>query len=430
MQKHFTPAGLVALGGWAIAGNLGLAPGSTQMYQVFSLLSVLFFVAWLSRFSFRNNFDVERKLPRWVSAGETVHYPVRVRNLSKSFVSGLTLLEDQSHLLPEKDLDLKKNFREKTGRPKKKISGLEKWFQKLRQGRRVLVSESHVPSLQSGEECEPRMEIKAIKRGYHRFKKLYLTRRDPFGLLRFLQPFQQEQSLLILPKMYRIPPIQLPGKRHHQPHGVSLASHVGESEEFVGLRDYRSGDPLRDIHWRSWAKSGRPVVKQYQDEFFSRQALVLDTFIEDEESLVFEDAVSIAASFVNNIDLQDSLLDLMFIGTEAYCFTSGRSLGSAERMLEILASVESCSTQPFSFLTQQVQERTGMMSGCILILLEWNEERQDLVRFLRSKYIPVTVVVVQEQESEHSLAPGPMQDLPDRFHVATVGAIQEGLNRL
>ncbi len=343
---------------------------------------------------------------------------------------GLSLLEDQSHLLPEKDLDLKENPTDKAGRPRKKSSGLEKWFLKLRQGRRVLVEECHVPLIHSGEEYETRMEIKAIKRGYHRFKKLYLARRDTFGLLRFLQPFEQEQSLLILPKMYRIPPIQLPGKRHHQPHGVTLASHVGESEEFIGLRDYRPGDPLRDIHWRSWAKSGQPVVKQYQDEFFSRQALVLDTFIEDEESPAFEEAVSIAASFVNNIDLQDSLLDLMFIGTEAYCFTSGRSLGSAERMLEILASVESCSKQPFSSLTQQVQERAGMMSGCILVLLEWNEERQDLVRFLKSKGIPVTVVVIQEQEPEHPLAPGSMQDSPDRFHVATVGAIQEGLKRL
>lgn len=423
--------GLVALGGWAMAGNLGLAPGSTQMYQVFSLLSVLFFVAWLSRFTFRKNFNVKRKLPRWVTAGETIQYPVRIQNLSKAPVSGLSLLEDQSHLLPEQKDYLKDNIQIKHGSKKtKNISGLEKWFQKLRKNRRVLVGEGFAPELQGGEEAEVRMELNAIKRGYHRFKKLYLAQRDPFGLLRFLQPFEQKQSLLILPKLYRIPPIQLPGKRHHQPRGVTLASHVGESEEFVGLRDYRPGDPLRDIHWRSWAKSGEPVVKQYQDEFFSRQALILDTFTEDEESPVFEDAVSIAASFVNNIDLQDSLLDLMFIGTEAYCFTSGRNLGSAERMLEILASVESCSSQKFSSLTRQVQERTGMMSGCILVLLSWDDQRQELVRFIRSKYIPVTVVVVQENAPETPLEPGPMQDLTERFHVATVGAIQEGLNRL
>ncbi len=414
-----------------MAGNLGLAPGSTQMYQVFSLLSVLFLVAWLSRFTFRKNFNIERKLPRWVTAGETIHYPVRIHNLSNSSVSGLTLLEDQSHLLPEQKDFLKNILKNQHGLKKiKNNSGLEKWFQKLRKNRRALVGEISVPGLQPGEEAEVRMELNAIKRGYHRFKKLLLARRDPFGLLRFLQPFEQEQSLLILPKMYRIPPIQLPGKRHHQPRGVTLASHVGESEEFVGLRDYRPGDPLRDIHWRSWAKSGEPVVKQYQDEFFSRQALILDTFTEDEESPAFEDAVSIAASFVNNIDLQDSLLDLMFIGTEAYCFTSGRSLGSVERMLEILASVESCSSQKFSSLTRQVEERTEMMSGCILVLLSWNEERQELVRFLRSKYIPVTVVVVQESVPEIPLEPGPMQDLTERFHVTTIGAIQEGLERL
>ena len=39
------------------------------------------------------------------------------------------------------------------------------------------------------------------------------------------------------------------------------------------------GDPLRKIHWRSWARRGKPVVKEYQEEYFSRIALVLDTFL-------------------------------------------------------------------------------------------------------------------------------------------------------
>ena len=43
------------------------------------------------------------------------------------------------------------------------------------------------------------------------------------------------------------------------------------------LRDYRPGDPLQRVHWKSFARTGRPVVKEYQDEFFERHALVLDT---------------------------------------------------------------------------------------------------------------------------------------------------------
>src|SRR5207237_287835 len=85
-------------------------------------------------------------------------------------------------------------------------------------------------------------------------------------------------------RRWRAPPrhpvrrFTLAGARRFQKGGVSLASRVGESEEFVSLRDYRPGDPLRLIHWKSWARRGRPVVKEFQDEFFVRYGLVLDTF--------------------------------------------------------------------------------------------------------------------------------------------------------
>lgn len=86
-------------------------------------------------------------------------------------------------------------------------------------------------------------------------------------------------SVLILPKRYAITPIALPGNRSYQSDGVALASSVGDSEEFRALRDYRPGDSPRKIHWKSWAKVGKPIFKEEQDEFFVRHALILDTFL-------------------------------------------------------------------------------------------------------------------------------------------------------
>ena len=136
----------------------------------------------------------------------------------------------------------------------------------------------------------------------------------------------------------------------YQQGGVSLAASVGESEEFVSLRDYRPGDPVRHIHWPSWAKTGEPIVKEFQDEFFTRHALILDTFMPVAASAVFEEAVSVAASLVCTIQAQESLLDLMFVGPEAYCFTMGRGVGHIEQLLEILASVQPCRDRQFNSL--------------------------------------------------------------------------------
>ena len=130
-----------------------------------------------------------------------------------------------------------------------------------------------------------------------RFVGVTLARPDPLGLFRALVNQPAPQSALILPKRYPLPPIALPGAMKYQQGGVALASNVGRSEEFVALREYRRGDPWRHIHWRSWAKTGKPIVKEFEDEFFVRHALVLDTFTDQPHEDQFEEAVSVAASF-------------------------------------------------------------------------------------------------------------------------------------
>jgi len=175
---------------------------------------------------------------------------------------------------------------------------------------------------------------------------------------------------------------------------------VGEAEEFVGLRDYRHGDPLRHIHWKSWAKVGKPVVKEFQDEFFVRHALILDTFTAQVVSELFESAVKVAASFACAPRSQEILLDLMFVGTQAYCFTSGRGLSQPDQLLEILACVEACPDQSFTQLYSLVMEQTPSLSGSICVLLNWDTDRQQLIQSLKNQGISLWVVIVSEMELE------------------------------
>jgi uncharacterized protein (DUF58 family) len=227
-----------------------------------------------------------------------------------------------------------------------------------------------------------------------------------------------------------LPPIHLPGVRRYQAGGVALASSVGESEEFVSLRDYRPGDPLRRIHWKSWAKTGKPIVKEYQEEFFVRHALILDTFQKTGYSEVFEEAVSIAASFAYSIQAQDSLLDLMFVGPDAYCFTSGRGLAYIDKMLEVLASVRACRNRPFNVLSPLVIERASLLSGCICILISWDEERKRFIGLLKELGVPLLVLVITEGNTPNTLDPGPMKDRPESFHIMEVGKVKEELAKL
>jgi uncharacterized protein (DUF58 family) len=236
--------------------------------------------------------------------------------------------------------------------------------------------------------------------------------------------------MLILPKRYPLPPIVLPGTTRFQQGGVALASNVGQSDEFVSLREYRHGDPLRRIHWRSWARIGKPIVREFEDEFFSRYALVLDTFSDEPYSEPFEEAVSVASSFACAIRTQESLLDLLFVGTQAYCFTSGRGLAHVDQMLEILASVRVCTDKSFETLETLALNHAESISGCICVFLAWDAARRRFVEKLQGLNVPVRVIVVLAEKPKQPLDPGPMCNAMDNFHTLIAGQIEQGLARI
>jgi uncharacterized protein (DUF58 family) len=242
-----------------------------------------------------------------------------------------------------------------------------------------------------------------------------------FGLFRKIITLPEEANLLVLPRRYKLPPLALPGSRMYQQGGVTLASSVGDSEEFIGLRDYRPGDPLQRIHWKSFARLGKPVVREYQDEFFERHALILDTFAGAAEERLFEEAVAIAASFAYTIDTQDCLLDLMFVGAETYTYTAGRGQLQPGSLLEVLAGVQPCVDKPFRVLHDAALAKRGALSGCICILVRWDDARRAFIDALHASGVTTRVLVV----SEHAIS-----DRPSWLTVLEPGKIQQGLAAL
>lgn len=424
--RRFTRPGQAVLGAVMAAAFMGLDTESSVGYQAFTLLLALLLVAVLGGFYFKARFIVERWLPRFGTVGQTLNYRIAIQSLMAHPQSGLALMEDLADPRPSfNDWKHYKLDETKHVRP----------FQlKGRIGRKpfkfATMKEVAVPSLALNQPAEVAVEFTPLRRGIVHFAGVTLARPDPLGLFRALRIIPLPQSMLILPKRYGLPPLALPGAMKYQPGGVAMATNIGQSDEFVALRDYRRGDPLRHIHWRSWAKTGKPIVKEFEDEFFVRHALILDTFTERPHSEAFEEAVSVAASFASTVLTQESLLDLLFVGAQAYCFTTGRGLAHADQMLEILASVRPCHAQPFGMLEQLVLNHTNAVSGCICVLLAWDETRRRLVEKLKILGLPVLVLVIRQPGETEPLNPGPMRDEPDRLHALEIGRIQEQLAKL
>jgi uncharacterized protein (DUF58 family) len=431
LQRLLTPAGWFVLAGIFVCGGIGIDTNQAMAYQAFAFFGAALIVAALWRFWPQPRLEFRRELPRYGSAGTKLTYRVHVKNGSATALRGLWLIDDAGD--PRPSLNQFLQSREPAEDRRNVVDrafGYYRWAWLVAQNRHAVVHETPIPPIAKQSQAEVPMELLPLRRGPLRFESAAIGCRDILGLSRRLTAVPARQSVLILPKRYFIPPVALPGHDEYQQGGVALASSVGESEEFVSLRDYRRGDPLRHIHWKSTARTGQLIVKEFQNEFFVRHAMILDTFQREQAPELFEEAVSVAASFACTIQSQDSLLDLLFMGPQAYCFTAGRGVGHTEQLIEILASVEPCREKPFAVLEHLVLEHLPRVSGALCVFLSWDDSRQDLVRKIRASGVPLWVLVIVPPSLAERIDPGPMRDLPDCFHTLEIGKVAEGLMRL
>ncbi len=431
IKKRFTVGGAFVLCGLAVTALFGLDTSRMMIYQAFSFLFALIIISLTSSLFFRASFSVRRIIPRYGTVGVTLKYRFMVDNESAKTQTGLSLLEDLGETIPtyKEFLEAREPNEEKRNWFDRHV-GYFRWqwitLRKLK-GR---VRERPLPLIKSGKTVEIQSEVLPFHRGRLFLAGVTITRKDPFGLVKKSLTVRANETVQVLPKRYSLPAIQLPGIKKYQQGGVAMTSSVGESEDFVSLRDYRVGDPMRRIHWKSWAKMGKPIVKEYQEEYLVRHALILDTFLDSAFSDIFEEGVSVAASFASSMQTMEALLDLMFVGEESYCFTAGRALSSMERILEILSSVRLCRDKPFHTLRRSVINRISLISGCVCILLSWDEERKNFIDQLKRHSIPVLVFVIGDSTMSDPLDLGPMKDTPRSLHRLEVGKIEEGLSKI
>jgi uncharacterized protein (DUF58 family) len=424
--RRFTRAGMTVLMGLVIGVVLGPDTDNNVAYQGFAFLLLLLVLACSSSFFFRARFSAQRVLPRFGTVGSPLTYTVALRNLTRRTQTGLAVLENLADLRPSfQDWLAVQLAYEKRARSFRFSQG-----RRANPFRLAHCKIAQVPPAHSNKEIRVQCQLTPLRRGVLRLESLGVARADPLGLFRAFTEVSLPQSVLILPKRYPLPLIALPGSMKYQQGGVALASNVGQSDEFIALRDYRQGDPLRHIHWRSWARAGKPVVKEFEDEFFVRHALVLDTFTGHAHSEAFEEATSIAASFACTIQTQESLLDLLFVGADSYCLTAGRGVAHGEQLLEVLASVRPSRDRPFQTLERLVLSHISKVSGCIFVLLDWDEPRRAFVRKVQAMGIPSLVLVVAESDASKLASIAATAERPERFAVLECGKIEAGLAQL
>ena len=98
---------------------------------------------------------------------------------------------------------------------------------------------------------------------------------DPFGLCELSRSFASTEDLVVTPVVSPLPPVRLGGDWLGG--GESTARAVASSgADDVATREYRHGDDLRRVHWRSTARVGELMVRREEQPFQNRAVLLLD----------------------------------------------------------------------------------------------------------------------------------------------------------
>jgi uncharacterized protein (DUF58 family) len=250
---------------------------------------------------------------------------------------------------------------------------------------------------EAGKTAHATVVLEPAKRGRYEMRGPRVCRVDPLGFIGTRFVAQPDQVLLVYPRFFTLDRFDIPLGRRHQPGGIPLSSNTGDSVEFTGTRDYREGDPIRSIHWRSWARRGQPVVKEYQEEYFCHIAIILDTFLPTRKSTeAFEASISVVASIADFFSRSEYIVDILAAGPDIYQVSAGRSLAYLENILDVLACLDPCPDPPFQTIGPALFERLSQVSTVVAILQDWDPERREFLQKVRAAGSAVRAIVVHD----------------------------------
>lgn len=141
--------------------------------------------------------------------------------------------------------------------------------------------------------------VRSDVRGRYKVGPLSVRLADPFGLVELARSFSVTDTLTVTPEIVPLPAERFMGAWTGG--GDSRARTIATAgEDDVAPREYRHGDDLRRVHWRSTARYGELMVRREEQQWQSRGTLFLDTrsgvHMGEGAASSFEQAVSAAAS--------------------------------------------------------------------------------------------------------------------------------------
>jgi uncharacterized protein (DUF58 family) len=192
-----------------------------------------------------------------------------------------------------------------------------------------------IPVIGPGETGSGRAEMTWPRRGVVALETLTLSTSFPFGLFVKERDVDVPGEVVVWPRADRPVREPRPAGQRVRRSGEAFAGQAGVRGEYRGLRPYRPGDDPRDVHWKTTARVGHPVVREYERDRSRALWLCLDLKSADGE--MAETAVEVAASLAAGAVRRGEAFGL---ATQDARVRPGAGPAQLERVLDVLARAQ------------------------------------------------------------------------------------------
>jgi len=182
------------------------------------------------------------------------------------------------------------------------------------------------------------------RRGVHTLRAARVASTDLLGVYELESRVPVETSLLVYPRVLELPGGVLPPVQSGGQAPLELSGRQGEGSSFFGIREYRPGDPLRHVHWRTAARLGRLAVVEWEAEESLDALVAVDTGRESVRELeggtTLDLAAGLTASLAASLLARGASLRLLVPGAAERRHGAVRGSESLPAMLETLARMQ------------------------------------------------------------------------------------------
>lgn len=238
-------------------------------------------------------------------------------------------------------------------------------------------------------------EVTCVRRGVYRLSSLSCTMGDALGLPFKGLSFSANCEIAVLPRLKEAGRLPVHVRRFMQ---SVLSSHDAfreNHEHMAGVRDYRSGDSLKQVNWSATAKTGQLLVNKRESMIDNDLIVVLNAELMDPDANrrvtpeAFEDAVSCAASVVYEIVGGGGKAGLVFNGkvgsrTDAPLRVEARA-GREHlfRLLHLMAEFEAEVRRELSYVLEEMLADGLRGAHLLLVSAFLTPKQQQFVNRLR-----------------------------------------------